>query len=174
MTNLFPITTETSQIPALDTAVGEIIPITQEQSMKQLKSTLQEDALVEFQTNGQYEDTQASKQVKRMEVSLEKLFVSLDDVASALESTGTGQRVHMKLTNNQDADISICTQDNYPQKSCTLYLVSKSGQSIPVTVVMSSTGQNGESIITLKQSAGAGEDSNIYTAKPIALDIRAI
>jgi hypothetical protein len=106
-----------------------------------------------------------------MEVSLEKLFVSLDDVASALESTGTGQRVHMKLTNNQDADISICTQDNYPQKSCTLYLVSKSGQSIPVTVVMSSTGQNGESIITLKQSAGAGEDSNIYTAKPIALDI---
>jgi hypothetical protein len=174
MTNLFPPAGDNVQVPSLDTAVGEIIPITQEASPKQLVSTLREDELKEFQANGQYEDKQAASSVKPVEVSLDRLFVSLDDQPSYPGVKDAGNTVHIKLPNDQSSDVSICPQDKYFQKSCTMYLVNKSGRSIPVSVGMTDTGDSGVFIMTLRRSADEGEDSSIYTAKPIELTIRTI
>lgn len=157
----------------LEQATGEIVPITQKQIANQLVSTLQAHELTEFEANGQYEDKLASQEIRRIDIQLEKLLVVLDE--------STDPQVHIleenvivSLGNTVDVEISLCTKADQNRQSCTIYLVDKSGHSIPINVRLLSTNNSKKSAINIRQGDITERYPGIFSGQPIELDIRVI
>ena len=158
----------------LEQASGEIIPNTKSQTTNQLVSTLQAHELSEFQTNGQYEDKLASQVVKRVDVQLERLFVDLDESTDP-QAHNIGENVRMTLGSAVDVETSLCTAADQNRQSCTMYLVDKSGHSIPFIVrLLSANGSTRESAINVRREDITESYSSIFSGQPIELNIRAM
>ena len=158
----------------LEQASGEIIPNTKSQTTNQLVSTLQAHELSEFQTNGQYEDKLASQVVKRVDVQLERLFVDLDGSTDP-QAHNIGENVRMTLGSAVDVETSLCTASDQNRQSCTMYLVDKSGHSIPFIVrLLSANGSTRESAINVRREDITESYSSIFSGQPIELNIRAM
>ncbi len=158
----------------LEQASGEIIPNTKSQTTNQLVSTLQAHELSEFQTNGQYEDKLASQVVKRVDVQLERLFVDLDGSTDP-QARGNGENVRMTLGSGVDMETSLCTAADQNRQSCTMYLVDKSGHSIPFIVrLLSTNGSSRQSAINVRREDVTESYSSIFSGQPIELNIRAM
>lgn len=157
----------------LEQASGEIIPNTKSQTTNQLVSTLQAHELSEFQTNGQYEDKLASRVVKRVDVQLERLFVDLDGSTDP-QAHNIGENVIMSLGSAVDMETSLCTAADQNRQSCTMYLVDKSGHSIPFIVRLLSTSNSRQSAINVRREDATESYSGIFSGQPIELDIRAM
>jgi hypothetical protein len=156
----------------LEQASGEIISNTKSQTTNQLVSTLQAHELSEFQTNGQYEDKLASQVVKRVDVQLEKLLVDLDESTDP-QTQGNGESVRMTLGSAVDVETSLCTAADQNRQSCTMYLVDKSGHSIPFIVrLLSANGSSRQSAISIRREDATESYSSIFSGQPIELDIR--
>ena len=157
----------------LEQASGEIIPNTKSQTTNQLVSTLQAHELSEFQTNGQYEDKLALQVVKRVDVQLERLFVDLDESTDP-QAHNIGENVRMTLGSAVDVETSLCTASDQNRQSCTMYLVDKSGHSIPFIVRLLSTSNSKQSAINVRREDATDRYSGIFSGQPIELDIRAM
>ncbi len=157
----------------LEQATGEIVPITKKQIANQLVSTLQAHELTEFQANGQYEDKLASQAIKRIDIQLEKLLVVLDESTDP-QMHSLGENVIMSLGNTVDVEISLCTKADQNRQSCTIYLVDKSGHSIPIAIGLLSTNNSKQSAINLRQGDTTEKYPGIFSGQPIELDIRVI
>jgi hypothetical protein len=158
----------------LEQASGEIIPNTKSQTTNQLVSTLQAHELSEFQTNGQYEDKLASQVVKRVDIQLERLFVDLDGSTDP-QTHNIGESVRMSLGSAVDIETSLCTAADQNRQSCTMYLVDKSGHSIPFIVrLLSANGSTRQSAINVRREDVTESYSGIFSGLPIELDIRAM
>ena len=155
----------------LEQASGEIIPNTKSQTTNQLVSTLQAHELSEFQTNGQYEDKLASQVVKRVDVQIERLFVDLDGSTDP-QAHNIGESVRMTLGSAVDVEASLCTAAGQNRQSCTIYLVDKSGHSIPILVRLLTTSNSRQSAIHVKREDTTEKYPSVFSAQPIELDIR--
>jgi hypothetical protein len=170
--NVFSPRTQDLQNIYLEQASGEIIPNTRNQITNQLISTLQDHELREFQANGQYEDVGVSQVIKSIDVQLEKLLVDLDESTDP-HAQDNGENVIMTLGSAVDVETSLCTAADQNRQSCIMYLVDKSGHSIPCIVrLLSANGSSRQSAINVRREDTTESYSSIFSGQPIELDIR--
>lgn len=157
----------------LEKATGQIISRSQNPLNDQFVSTLTETQITKFQKVGLYEDMEIQTSHKSMGIRIESLLVSLDQIVPI---TNIGQNppvISYKLSENTHIKTALCDDENTSRQSCTIYLVAKSGQSIPVYIKMQDPEKGREGIIIVETEHREMTSSGIFTGKPIAINLQA-
>jgi len=153
----------------LESAVGEIIPLSKETQSAQIVSTLSTDQLKEFNDRGQVEDDRIVRDISSTAINMEKLLVSLDSQSKLTEKSDEVDAIHIQ--HDIYTNISLCPMESGIQKSCEGYLVDKSGRSIPVSMRMTDTRSKTSSVITIQKLSETDSLFGVFTAKPVQLGI---
>jgi hypothetical protein len=153
----------------LEDAVGEIIPLNQGSQSPQIVSTLSSDQLKEFNDTGQIEDMHIAQDIPSTTINIEKLLLSLDNQSMSVENQE--KLTSIQIQHDTHTYINLCSADFEIKKSCDVYLVDKSGQSIPVAVSKTDSSSGIASIINIQTHFEEDLVYGVFTAKPVKIGI---
>lgn len=170
-----PTTTDDFSSLQIERATGVIVPQTKQTPNMATMSLLSSTELESFNSFGIVEDKNIQKLYGQSEVLVEKLFISFDiKSGDNLEEKILSRQASIRVPNVSNSLISVCGKDNPNLSSCTQYLTSRAGNSMPLQIAHLSNINSTESVIKLDANYHKDTFAGLYTGKPISLNIKAI
>lgn len=140
-----------------------------------LSSIIPDDEIRQFLETGQYKDISVPPNTNRLNLGLDRLIVPLvSRTDSASREPDRQTETHLTMSNWRDYSPRLCESKQGSTASCTMYLVSKSGQVEEVHIILARDMVGGKALISLELPQTAGDSSALFAETPLELHIRPI
>lgn len=150
---------------------ASIIPLQSSDTQNQFMSILTEKEITDFGRVGVVEDLTILSRIPKQELYLDKLFNPLDgSVAPSNSKISVEKQMLIRMNDVHNYTVSLCTSNS---QSCTLTLVSRSSETIPVRAQFKSL-DDSRGILLLHYTPYQGSYKGSFGAQPLKLSIRAM
>ncbi len=169
---------ETTDMPYMYIESGEGVITTDigQTSTTQSPNLIPDSARGEFESRGWYTLARQPGTNNTLQFTGDTLLLSLPTrfVFHGVESNGTWGSLRIYVGSKSEYQLRICENEATSSHSCTIYLASKSGATIPVMAQTYEDDGDQSVEVRLTGSLSPSRPAGIYRAPPLALHIRPI